>query len=120
MSEFIQLKTKKAKLQFIKKKLNENDIWVLRGLVSIYNQQTKDEKKLLTVKEHNGFGFTRIDAELLSSFAERLISKCEIEKLKSVSNIKISDFFSEKQELLIRKKLPKYAGQLLKIALLKK
>jgi hypothetical protein len=76
------------------------------AIVRIYERQTADEKQEQVTKHHNRRGFTPADANLLSSFARRIISathRPEGERL------------SEKQQEWARKKVVKYAGQLLKV-----
>lgn len=78
-----------------------NDKWLLAGLLAIYNKQTLDEKDKQETKETNGIGFNGMDSKILSSLAEGYI------KYKKLT---------EKQKNVVRKLLPKYSGQLLKIA----
>lgn len=85
----------------IKAKLESCNKWLVRGLVAIYNLQSADEKACGQTVEDNGIGFNGADAEILSSFAE------QYNRLK---------FLSPKQMQIARKKMPKYAGQLVKIA----
>ena len=117
MSAFSDLKTKKAKLEFIKKGLLSNDRWVLSGLLTIYKHQTSEEQVAMAVTEHNGVGFTGIDGEILSSFAQRAI-RCGVPaKLEANQQITVDEVFTPKQADILRKKMPKYAGQLMRIAI---
>jgi hypothetical protein len=85
------------KKEEIKDLLQKNDKAVMRGLVVIYSLQTEDEKKAEETSEHNGVGFSGVDAKFLSSLAKQVMTKGRL---------------SEKQMLLARKKMLKYAGQL--------
>lgn len=87
--------------EYIKEKLQKDDYWLYRGILAIHNRQTIDEQTAQITKHQNGMGFNSADAEILSSFAEQL---------------KTRRFLSEKQKYIARIKMPKYAGQLEKIA----
>ena len=86
---------------FIVKMLTENNAWLYRGLVSIYNYQTLDEQLAETTSHDNGCGFTGADAQSLSSLAKQVIRR---------------GFLTPTQLTFARKKMTKYAGQLLRIA----
>jgi hypothetical protein len=85
------------KKEEIKDLLQKSDKAVMRGLVVIYSLQTEDEKKAEETSEHNGVGFSGVDAKFLSSLAKQVMVKGRL---------------SEKQMLHARKKMMKYAGQL--------
>lgn len=85
----------------IKTMLETNDKAVLRGVVVIYSLQTKDEKKVGETREHNGVGFSGVDAEFMSSLAKFILSR---------------GYLTENQMTYARKKIMKYAGQLTKVA----
>jgi hypothetical protein len=94
----------------IKENLQNNDTWVIRGVVAIYNLQTSEEQRLERTKEHNGVGFNCIDGDIMSSFATQIIQW---------NNDTIKKFhtpLSKKQLKLARKKILKYVGQLTNIA----
>jgi hypothetical protein len=93
--------TKKDALAFIKEGLRKSDAWLLRGLMVIYGFQTESEKAAQQTAEDNGMGFNGLDAEILSSFAEQYQRR---------------GFLTPKQIDLARRKMVKYAGQLLKVA----
>jgi hypothetical protein len=76
-----------------------------RALIAIYNGQTQQEKVSQTTVEDNGIGFSGVDAEILTSFAEQFLRR---------------QFLSPKQRAILAKKMPKYAGQLWQIAVSKK
>jgi len=93
--------TKKDALAYIKDGLRKSDAWLLRGLVVIYGFQTADEKASKETHEDNGMGFNGVDAEFLSSLAEQYQKRGTL---------------TQKQIEFARRKMVKYAGQLLKVA----
>ena len=97
MQQFTAFKTKKARVAFIREKLSSDDRWILRGLLIIYSNQTSDEQDAGITKYNNNIGFTGADAEFLTSLAQQYQHK---------------SFLSEKQMPYLRKKMPKYSGQL--------
>lgn len=88
-------------IQEWKKKLGKNPRWAIRGLLVIYDMQTAEEQVVGETVEHNKVGFSGVDANILSSFAQQ---------------IHFGRKMSQKQMELIFKKMPKYAGQLYKIS----
>lgn len=76
-----------------------------RALIAIYNGQTFAEKDSRATVEDNGIGFSGVDAEILTSFAEQFLAR---------------QYLSPKQRAILAKKMPKYAGQLWQIAVRKK
>lgn len=87
--------------EYIKNQLLTDRRWLLRGIVAIYSKQTSEEQNAETTIEDNGIGFNGVDAYILSSFAKQ---------------IKNGHTLSPKQLSIALKKMPKYAGQLVKIA----
>jgi len=96
----------------IKDKLANNDVWLIRGLLAIYAGQTEVEQNCETTVEDNGIGFNGCDANILSSFAKQVERGLAQER-------KIEWTLSVKQKALARKKMSKYARQLLNISLAK-
>lgn len=90
----------------IKLKLTNNDAWLYRGILAIYARQTAQEQSQDVTAVDNGIGFSGSDAFILSRFAKQLLD------MKARNR---SPFLTEKQLLIARKKMPKYAGQLVKI-----
>ena len=82
----------------IKRAIQTNDVAVCQALVRIYDHQTSDEQNAATTKYNNGIGFNGCDAEILSSFAK------QYKERKSLS---------AKQIAIARRKVVKYAGQIL-------
>ena len=48
------LTTKKARIAYIKEQLRKDGRWAIRGLLTIYQQQTDEEKCAHATREHNG------------------------------------------------------------------
>jgi len=92
-----ELKYKYERVAYIKEQVSVDPRWAIRGLLRIYADQTAEEQNAGHTHEHNGVGFTGVDGEILSSFAEQ-VNKGRI--------------MSVKQMALIHKKMPKYATQL--------
>jgi hypothetical protein len=90
--------TKKAKKEFLKKKLGVSSQWALHALLLIFSLQTSDEQNSDETSELNGVGFTGTDANLLSSFAKQYERRGTL---------------SPKQMVLVFKKMPKYWNQIL-------
>ena len=85
----------------IKQMLAVSNNALIRSLLAIYNKQTDSEKNAGQTQEDNGIGFNGIDSDILSQYAEFY---------------KLRGFLSPKQLVIVRKKMPKYAGQLVRIA----
>jgi hypothetical protein len=82
--------------------LMSNDAALHRAVVAIYRRQTASEQASLQTKEDNGVGFSGCDAEILSSFAQKIL-KGWIMTPKCVA--------------IARKKMPKYWKQLAEVAM---
>lgn len=85
----------------IKDHMKNEDAWLYRGILAIYNRQTDNEQFSGETHDLNGMGFNGADAPIMSSFAEFL---------------KKTGFLTPKQQIIARKKMMKYAGQLAEIA----
>jgi len=85
----------------IQQLLDSNPKAVQRAIVAIYKRQTADEQASKTTRVHNSVGFSAIDAQLLTSFAEQ---------------IGRGRTLSEKQLTLGRAKIKRYWRQLMEIA----
>jgi len=93
--------TKKAKVAFLKSKLATDDAWALRGLRTVFRQQTEHEKAVGKTEEDNGVGFSGLDAEFLTSLATQFEKR---------------GFLTPKQMTHVHRKMPKYAAQLLRFS----
>ncbi len=98
---FADLTTKKDRIACLRWRLAHDHNWALAGLGKIYAAQTADEQEAEMTSEHNGVGFTGVDAEILSSFAKQHEER---------------GFLTPRQMLTLFKMMPKYAGQLEKIS----
>ena len=87
--------------EIIREKLATNDAWLIRAVMAIFEKQTAQEQTSEETRENNGVGFNGTDAAILSSFAKFYAAR---------------GFLSPKQLAIARRKMPKYAGQLLTIA----
>lgn len=88
-------------VRLLKAKLMVDNDWLRRAIVAIFEQQTSDEQRTEQTREHNNRGFNGVDAELMTSFAKQVLR---------------GSMLSEKQLSIARRKMLKYAGQLLKLA----
>jgi hypothetical protein len=77
--------------------LRTNDRAVVRALLFLYSQQTKDEQEVEATQHSNGRGFNGMDANFLSSLAKQYQQR---------------KFLSRKQIGFVRQKLMKYWRQL--------
>jgi len=94
---FADIKSKKDQTAVIRTRLSSNVKWAARGVVRIFENQTHDEQNVEETRESNGIGFTGADANILSSFAKQVMK---------------GRTMSAKQNAILLKKMPKYAGQL--------
>lgn len=92
---------KKWSREVILEMIQTNDYMLCRGIIAIWNKQTKDEQRIQDTRHYNGVGFNGVDAKFLSSIASQL------ERGKKLSS---------KQIYCSRKRMLKYAGQLTRIA----
>ena len=98
--KYQDLTTKKAKIAFIREQLQCDAKWAVKGLVRIYDYQTAQEQDIGNTVENNGVGFSGIDGDILSSFAEQ---------------VKKGRTLSMKQMSVVYGSMPKYATQLQRI-----
>lgn len=82
--------------------LDSNDKAVARALVRLYQYQTQDEQSTLETKHTNGVGFNSADARTLTDIAQ----KCQ----------RFGGTLTPRQTALVRRRIRKYAGQLVAIA----
>lgn len=94
--------TKKDTLAFVKVKLGTDPVWAVKALVRIYQEnQTVDEQVSQSTTHDNGIGFSGCDAEFLSSLAQAQLKYGRL---------------TDKQMGFVFKKMPKYAGQVIKMS----
>lgn len=78
--------------------IEDKDIAVYTAMMRIYDKQTADEQKYQDTHLYNSVGFTGVDANIMSSFAE---------------SYKKFGRLTPKQMAIARKKMKKYWKQLL-------
>jgi hypothetical protein len=94
--------TKKNTVTFVKTKLATDPVWAVKALVRIFQEnQTADEQVSQTTTHDNGIGFSGCDAEFLSSLAQAQLKYGRL---------------TDKQLSFVLKKMPKYAGQVIKMS----
>lgn len=109
---YADIKTKKDKVLYVYQMISSDTRWLMKALLTIYDRQTAEEQATQTTKVHNHVGFTGCDGTTLSSFAEQLQRKGGIQ----VIGADINTVFSPKQQILLKRKMVKYAKQLVDIA----
>jgi hypothetical protein len=103
---------KELKEKFIYNMINDNR-WLERGVYAIWKKQTEDEKFQKQTIDDNGVGFGALDAGILTSFGNQLDKR-----FKDRNNTNTwGSYLSEKQHVIARRLMPKYAGQLVYISL---
>ncbi len=78
----------------------KSDDQMIKAMMKIYDYQTIAERRIGGTTEHNGVGFTGVDGNILSSFCDCYMKYHRL---------------TERQMIIVRKKMPKYVKQLLKI-----
>jgi hypothetical protein len=102
--------TKEERLEWVKTMLKSDSRWTIRGLLAIFSRQTVDETSSDATIEDNGVGFTGFDAEILTSFAKRVM------EWEQETTHKYPTALSPRQIEVLQKRMPKYAQQLIKIS----
>ena len=90
---------------FIKYKLFNDQKWLERGIVAIFEKQTDREQQAGTSLEHNKFGFSGYDAVVMSAYAKWILEGRHL---------------TDHHYFKARAKMMKYAGQLAKLAIAKR
>ena len=114
-TKFEDLTSDKARIAFVKDKLVNDERWMLRGMYAVYQRQTEDEKQIEDTRESNGVGFSGIDGGILTSFSNQMVKRNFVSRMNQ-QDISLRDFFSDKQAVYVRKYMPRYARQLVRIA----
>lgn len=83
----------------LKAQLSTSQKQIEKAILRIYEYQTKDEQYSKVVRHYNLVGFRACDARILSSFAQYLLKGYHL---------------SEKQMAIAKRKMPVYAGQLVR------
>jgi hypothetical protein len=95
-----------------KAKMLTDDRWLERGIFAIYLYQTRDERQVQTTKYSNNVGFNGTDGHFMTSLGEWIAHRTNGNK-KSTA---FGHCLSEKQKAIARRKMLKYAGQLVRIS----
>lgn len=98
----VSFNSKKALQDAIKKQIISNDAQSIKAMMKIYAYQTADEKFTGMTYDSNGVGFNGNDSNILTSFCEQY---------------KKSRYLSPKQLSIVKKKIGKYAGQIVNHAI---
>ena len=85
----------------IREKLGTNVRWAIRGAKTLYSRQTRVEQQFGITVVSNQKGFSGYDAAILTDFVQL------VERGHSLS---------PKQVAVLLRRMPKYAGQLWKVA----
>ena len=93
--------TKDQVKTFVKGKLSTDPVWARHALLKIFEKQTIEEQQAKDTVFNNGVGFNGTDGRILTSMALQLQKK---------------KYLSEKQMVIIFKKIPKYWSQVVKIS----
>jgi hypothetical protein len=88
--------------------LASNDFALESALLRIFDRQTAGEQDAGVTVEHNGMGFTGVDAEILTSFANQVRA--------NRYGRPMGQRLTDKQRVILRRRMAKYAGQLASIA----
>lgn len=102
---------KKETAEFYKTKMQTDMRWLERALIAIYNKQTEDEQDNHAVSHDNGMGFTQADANYLTWAAKFVMGINRPEGQRLNCSQKMIDNHVPK----VRKRMMKYAGQLVRI-----
>lgn len=93
-------KAEKAVINMWKGKIAQNDGWALRAAMRIVDLQTAEEVASRATLSSNGVGLGAFDAEIITSI---------VQKYRSTGKL------TRAQLDVLRRKMPKYAGQLYRI-----
>ena len=100
--EIEKMTSKKELVDYYKVRLATNERWALRALERIAMRQTEYELENDLTNESNKVGFSGPDAEILTSFYRQ---------------VKRGYTLTSKQKVILFRKMPKYAGQLVSISI---
>ena len=94
----------------IRTKIATDNRWLVRAILALYERQTEDEQRAESTDHRNDKGFNAADAPIMSSFAKQILDWRRSDDRTYASPL------SPRQLAVARRKLPKYAGQLARIA----
>lgn len=108
---------KKITKESIREQMVNNPRWMLIGLITIYKHQTATERQSRHTSESNGVGFNGPDSKVLSLIAGYLLSKHSEASIRMDKNATIEKYLDKPwAREAVMKRMPKYAGQLAKLA----
>ena len=90
--------SKKELLQGLRYQISHNTEKARRALLLVYSKQTTSEQNSGQTLEYNCEGFTTLDAEILTGIA---------------TFYKSYNFLTPRQDQIVKRLIPKYAGQIL-------
>ena len=90
--------SKKELVQGLRYQISHNTEKARRALLLVYSKQTASEQNSGQTLEYNCEGFTALDAEILTSIATFYTNY---------------NFLTPRQDQIVRRLIPKYAGQIL-------
>ena len=93
--------TKGAVSDFVRNKLKTSEQWAKAALLKIYEFQTADEQNIGDTKDLNNVGFSGVDGNIMSSFAEQLTNK---------------GWLSPKQMKILMKRIHHYTRQIISVS----
>lgn len=91
--------------------LMTNNDYLEKAILKLYKYQTEHEQQMQDTAVLNGVGFNTIDANFLSSLAEWILDRKHASAAKKDKYV-VRRHLTNKQLLFARKKVTKYAGQL--------
>ena len=91
--------------------LMTNDNYLEKAILKLYKYQTEHEQLQQDTAVSNGVGFNSIDAKFLSSLAEWILDRKHA-RVAEKDKYVVRRHLTNKQLLFARKKVTKYAGQL--------
>ena len=91
--------------------LMTNNDYLEKAILKLYKYQTEHEQQLQDTAMSNGVGFNTIDANFLSSLAEWILDKKHAPAVKNDKYV-VRRHLTNRQLLFARKKVTKYASQL--------
>lgn len=101
--------------QYIQDKIKSCELWAIKSMLAIHQFQTVDEKEYGQTSHKNNLGFSKIDAEILTSFSLQVWHRLDT---KGYANLTMGDVYkatkilSPKQKAIVTKRMPKYWRQI--------
>jgi hypothetical protein len=89
----------------------DDNLWLLRGIIRIFQNQTAHEQQTEATQVDNGIGFNGADGHILTSFAKQIFKH-------NRTPVHLRDYaepLSERQLFIARARMSKYGHQLAKM-----